>query len=94
MAEGDTILRAARRISDALAGETRRAPRRRTRAGRAAGVGRLDGRVLRAAEARGKNLLLDFGDLTLHSHLGMSGSWHVYRARASAGRSRAGRPGR
>ncbi len=78
MAEGDTILRAARRISDALAGErvSAEAPNPR---GRAAGVGSLDGRVLRVAEARGKHLLLDFGTLTLHSHLGMSGSWHLYR---------------
>ena len=78
MAEGDTILRAARRISEALAGEqvSAEAPNPR---GRAAGVDSLDGRVLRGADARGKHLLLDFGTLTLHSHLGMSGSWHLYR---------------
>ncbi len=77
MAEGDTILRAARRISEALEGErvSAEAPNPR---GRAAGVAGLDGRVLRRVEARGKNLLLDFGEWTLHSHLGMSGSWHVY----------------
>ncbi len=40
---------------------------------------RLDGHRLDAAEARGKHLLLRFGDLALHSHLGMSGGWHVYR---------------
>ncbi len=78
MAEGDTILRAARRISEAMGGETVavEAPNPR---GRACGVGALDGRVLRGAGARGKNLLIDFGGLTLHSHLGMSGSWQVYR---------------
>ncbi len=81
MAEGDTILRAAGRIEAALGGERVRvrAPHPR---GRATGVTRLDGRVLTAAHSRGKHLLLDFGDLVLHSHLGMSGSWHVYRAGA------------
>jgi endonuclease-8 len=47
--------------------------------GRVAGVQRLAGRVMRGARAHGKNLLLDFGELVLHSHLGMSGSWHTYR---------------
>ncbi len=78
MAEGDTILRAARRISEALAGEQVRAEAPNPR-GRAAGVAGLDGLLLRGVKTRGKNLLLDFGALTLHSHLGMSGSWHVYR---------------
>jgi len=41
-------------------------------------VQQLDGETLERVGARGKHLLLDFGDLTLHSHLGMSGSWHVY----------------
>ena len=77
MAEGDTILRAARRIEAALAGQvvsvTAPSPRGKTAALRA-----LDGRLLEAARARGKHLVLEFGDLTLHSHLGMSGAWHVY----------------
>jgi endonuclease-8 len=78
VAEGDTILRAARRIEAALGGEKIAATAPNPR-GRAAGVERLDGRTLEAAEARGKHLLLRFGDLVLHSHLGMSGGWHVYR---------------
>ena len=82
MAEGDTVLRAARRIEQALGGAevgvSTPSPR-----GRAAGLERLDGRRLVAVEARGKNLLLAFGDLVLHSHLGMNGSWHVYRRGAS-----------
>jgi endonuclease VIII len=77
MAEGDTILRAAGRIEAAIAGETVAAGAPNPR-GRAAGAERLDGRRLDSVEARGKNLLLRFGDLVLHSHLGMSGSWHVY----------------
>ena len=32
-------------------------------------------------EARGKHLLMRFaGGLTLHTHMRMTGSWHVYRA--------------
>jgi endonuclease-8 len=77
MAEGDTILRAARRIDAALTGETVAASAPNPR-GRAAGVERLDGRRLERVESRGKNLLLHLGDLVLHSHLGMNGAWHVY----------------
>jgi endonuclease-8 len=77
MAEGDTILRAARRLDAALAGETVAASAPNPR-GRAAGIERLDGRRLDGVESHGKNLLLRFGDLALHSHLGMNGSWHVY----------------
>ena len=33
-----------------------------------------------AIEARGKHLLIHFdNDLVLHSHMGMTGSWHIYR---------------
>ena len=56
-------------------------PCRRGRAAR-----RADGRA--GCAAHGKNLLIDFGELALHSHLGMNGSWHVYaprRALAQAG---------
>jgi endonuclease-8 len=77
VAEGDTILRAARRLDAALSGETIAASAPNPR-GRAAGVERLDGRRLEAVESHGKNLLLRFGDLALHSHMGMNGSWHVY----------------
>jgi endonuclease VIII len=77
MAEGDTILRAARRIGAAIGGETIEVEAPNLR-GRAAGIERLDGRRLEGVEAHGKNLLLHFGDLVLHSHMGMSGSWHVY----------------
>src|ERR1700744_1739055 len=81
MAEGDTILRAKQRLTDALVGQkiAVAAPNPR---GRAAGVERLDGRTLERIDAHGKHLLFDFGDLVLHSHLGMSGGWHVYDRRA------------
>lgn len=77
MAEGDTILRAARRLEDALAGQKLSAAASNRR-GRVAGIERLDGRTLETVQAHGKHLLLGFGELTLHSHLGMSGAWHVY----------------
>lgn len=77
MAEGDTIVRAARRIEAAIGGEEVAASAPNPR-GRAAGVERLDGRRLERVDTHGKHLLLVFGDLVLHSHLGMSGGWHVY----------------
>jgi endonuclease-8 len=78
MAEGDTILRAARRIEAALGGEVVDVePRRRARA---AGIGPFTGARLEAVEAHGKHLLLRLGeDRVLHSHLGMNGSWQVMR---------------
>lgn len=76
MAEGDTILRTARRL-EALTGETVAASAPNPR-GRAAGIERLHGRRLEAVESHGKNLVLRFGDLALHSHMGMNGSWRVY----------------
>lgn len=82
MAEGDTILRTARRIGRALGGKRVEVDAPNPR-GRAAGVERLDGSVLDRASARGKHLLLDFGDLVLHSHLGMGGSWHLYEGNAA-----------
>jgi endonuclease-8 len=80
MAEGDSILRIARRLDETLAGEeiSVRTPGRRRPTGLA--VSQLDGRVLERVESRGKHLLLHFaGDLVLHSHLGMRGSWQLYR---------------
>jgi endonuclease VIII len=78
LAEGDTVLRAARRIEAVLGGAEVgvAAPNPR---GRVDGLARLDGRRLERVESHGKNLLLRFDDLVLHSHLGMNGSWRVYR---------------
>lgn len=78
MAEGDTIRRAARRIEMAIGGAEVKTEAPNPR-GRATGLERLDGAALERADAHGKHLLLRFGDLVLHSHLGMSGSWHIYR---------------
>jgi endonuclease-8 len=78
MAEGDTILRTAQRLQAALGGQELAAVA--SGRGRASGAGRLDGRRLELVESHGKHLLLHFdGDAVLHSHLGMSGAWHVYR---------------
>jgi endonuclease VIII len=80
VAEGDSILRMARRMEDALAGKqvSARTPGRRRPEGLAPAA--IDGLVLEQVESRGKHLLLYFeNDLMLHSHLGMRGGWHVYR---------------
>jgi endonuclease-8 len=77
MAEGDTILRTKHLLS-ALVGQVV-AVRTPSARGRATGVERLDGAALERIETHGKNLMLVFGDLVLHSHLGMNGSWHLYR---------------
>jgi endonuclease-8 len=79
MAEGDSILRMARGIDGALAGDavSVRTPGRRRPEGLASAS--IDGLVLERAESRGKHLLLYFSDdLMLHSHLGMRGGWHLY----------------
>jgi len=78
LAEGDIVLRAARRLEQTLGGAEVSVSSPNPR-GRIAGLERLDGRRLDGVGAHGKNLLLRFGDLVLHSHLGMNGAWHVYR---------------
>jgi endonuclease VIII len=78
VAEGDTILRLARRFEVTLLGESVAASAPNPR-GKAAAIERLDGRTLETVEAHGKHLMLGFGELSLHSHLGMSGGWHFYR---------------
>jgi endonuclease VIII len=79
MAEGDSILRIARRLDETLAGTevSVRAPGRRRPAGLP--LAELDGRALERVESRGKHLILHFdGGLVLHNHLGMRGSWQVH----------------
>ncbi|HEU4461989.1 MAG TPA: DNA-formamidopyrimidine glycosylase family protein [Solirubrobacterales bacterium] len=78
MAEGDTILRLARRFEATLLGETVAASAPNPR-GKAARIERLDGRTMETVWVHGKHLLLGFGELSLYSHLGMSGGWHFYR---------------
>jgi endonuclease-8 len=79
VAEGDTILRVARRIDAAMSGSevSVRTPGPRRPAGLS--PREIEGRVLERVESRGKHLLLHFeSGAVLHSHLGMRGSWDVY----------------
>ncbi len=80
MPEGDTILSAARRVGAALVDQSIVAietPQPRHALDR--WPERLDGRAVRSVDARGKHLFIRFeGDLTLHSHLRMTGLWGVY----------------
>jgi endonuclease-8 len=81
MPEGDTIFRAARTLNRALAGQVV------TRFDSAVpALTRVDhdrpiaGRTIDSVHARGKHLLMVFsGDLVLHTHMRMNGSWHIYR---------------
>lgn len=76
MPEGDTIHKTSATLHRALAG--RELTGFRTSAGGARRWAR--GTVVDAVEARGKHILMRFSDGTvLHTHLGMHGSWHVYR---------------
>jgi endonuclease-8 len=74
--EGDTVWRTARRLQAALAG--RELLRSDFRVPRYATLD-LSGRTVDEAVSRGKHLLIRAGDLTIHSHLKMEGSWQVYR---------------
>src|SRR5207237_1407360 len=80
MPEGDTIHAAARRIREVLLGRAARgvlAPHPRVRPERL--PERLRGRVLQAVDVHGKHMFLRFeGQLTLHSHLRMTGAWGVH----------------
>jgi endonuclease-8 len=76
MAEGDTVHATAARLHDALAGRT--LTRTDFRVPRAATTD-LAGQVVLEVAARGKHLLMRTdADLSIHSHLGMDGSWRVY----------------
>jgi endonuclease VIII len=90
MPEGDTIHSAARRIRTALVGKRIieiETPHPRHALDR--WPDRLDGRAVRSVDAHGKHLFIRFeGDLTLHSHLRMTGWWGVYPRGRRWGRSR------
>lgn len=75
MPEGDTVWRTAARLNDALAGARLlrfelRVPRHAT--------ANLAGSAVREVVSRGKHLLMRIEPgVTLHSHLGMDGSWRL-----------------
>jgi len=75
--EGDTLARTAHVLGKVLVGRTVAAARGRPGGAR---LERVVGQRVERVEARGKHLLIGFsGGLTLHSHLGLHGSWHRYR---------------
>jgi len=84
MPEGDTIHRVATVLRRALAGRVVTgfevtAPRMTSDAARFEVVGS----VVRSVESNGKHLLITFArgddDVVLHTHMKMTGMWHVYR---------------
>ncbi|WP_022877675.1 DNA-formamidopyrimidine glycosylase family protein [Microbacterium sp. B19] len=76
MPEGDTVHRAAAKLSAALAG--REVTRFDIRVPGSA-TADLRGETVHEVVARGKHLLERIGAYTLHSHLKMEGRWDVYR---------------
>lgn len=72
MPEGDTIARAASTLRQRIGGRT-------VVAARPAALARLAGLRLERVTAVGKHLYMHFdGGLALHTHMRMTGAWHVY----------------
>lgn len=76
MPEGDTVYRTARHLHEALAGlvltgSDFRVPQ----------YAELDltGLTIESVVSRGKHLLTRVGTVSIHTHLKMEGSWHLYR---------------
>ena len=73
MPEGDTIWRTAAALRRRITGKV-------VKDARPAAIARLKGRRVEAVEPKGKHLLMRFeGGIALHSHMRMTGSWHLYR---------------
>ena len=81
MPEGDTIFRTARTLHRALAGRSvTRFESVYPKLTRIDHDSPLAGRTVLSVTARGKHVLMTFsGDLILHTHMRMNGSWHIYR---------------
>lgn len=76
MPEGDTIHRVATNLRKVLAGQRVTVASHR----RELDVTAVNECTIDAIESRGKHLIIHFdNDSVLHSHLGMTGSWHIYR---------------
>lgn len=74
MPEGDTIWRAAAQLQSRVGG-------RRVTSARPVALSRLAGRTLLRVEPAGKHLYMHFSDgVVLHTHMRMTGAWHVYSA--------------
>jgi endonuclease-8 len=76
MPEGDTVWRTARRLDQALSG--RPLTESDFRVPRWAHID-LVGQTVEETVSRGKHLLTRLPEVTVHTHLKMEGSWHVYR---------------
>ncbi|WP_165063363.1 Fpg/Nei family DNA glycosylase [Marisediminicola senii] len=76
MPEGDTVYRTAKNLNAAIAGSV--LTRCDIRVPAFATVD-LSGELVHDVSSRGKHLLMRIGDHTIHSHLKMEGSWHLYR---------------
>ncbi|MDQ1437885.1 MAG: endonuclease [Acidimicrobiaceae bacterium] len=78
MPEGDTIFRTARSLGQWLEGREITAARTTAAAVPAA---KLVGQRVTGVEAKAKHLLIRFDSgVVLHTHMRMTGAWHVYRA--------------
>ncbi len=79
MAEGDSLVRIARKLEPAMLGReivAASAPNPRSTLRQHAR--RIDGKRVERIETRGKHLLIHLEEgLSLHSHLGMNGGWRV-----------------
>jgi endonuclease-8 len=74
--EGDTIHRTAAALRSALIGKATTA----FQAPRLEGIMPAPGSVIERVESRGKHLEIGWDDgCVLHTHMRMSGSWHLYR---------------
>ena len=91
MPEGDTIFRTARTLQRALAGHSVTAFESAFPALNRVAVDRpIIGRSIESVRSHGKHLLMALGgDLILHTHMRMNGSWHIYRPGERWQRSRA-----
>lgn len=87
MPEGDTLARAAETLSQWLGGRELTGLKARDVGLEQYGQS-LIGRTIDTVEARAKHLLITLGDRTIHSHMRMTGSWHVYEAGAKWRKSR------
>ncbi|MEC5183529.1 endonuclease-8 [Cryobacterium sp. MP_3.1] len=76
MPEGDTVYRSARSLDDALHGAT--LTRCDIRVPAFATVD-LTGQTVHEVISRGKHLVAHVGETSIHSHLKMEGTWHLYR---------------
>ncbi len=73
MPEGDTIWRTAATLRRRIGGKV-------VTDARPQAIARLKGRRVESVEPNGKHLVMQFeGGIALHSHMRMTGSWHLYR---------------